>query len=295
MRQPEDSERGGDGTARPAPQVFYIFVDEGDEPRLGRLLCGAPDPAWGLREHDRDAWKRVLPGDLVYIGMATSPTLRGCCRVSGITADPGATGEGTGGEWKGRTRIIHFSHVRHVGIDHRDFERYTVGQHEPPRTLFQVPAGWAAHALAEWPVHGALFEPAGRASPVDLIDPPDSVPHGTIRAIRDTPASRELKKRYGHRCQVCGYSLEAAPGALHSEAHHLHPLHEGGADAPENMVVLCARHHAEFDYGALCVDMSGRAVGRGGGDGVALHFEPGHALAPENVAYGMLKLNSVGS
>lgn len=183
----------------------------------------------------------------------------------------------------------------HVGIHHKDFERYAAGSHDPPRTLFRVPDGWAYHALVEMPVCDAIFEPPGGAATVDLIGPPDSVPHGTARVIRETAASRGLKERYGDRCQVCGYALEAASGTRHSKVHHLHPLHEGGSDTPDNMVVLCARHHAEFDYGVLCVDTSGRAVGRGDADGKGLHFEPGHVLTTANVTYGMLKLNSVGS
>ena len=278
---------GGAARARGGrvPGAFYILADEGDAPRLERLLCGA-GLEWGLTEHDRDVWREMGPGDIVYIGLATSPTLRACCRVSRI-------GSGTGGEWEGRTRTVHFSHVRHVGIAYGDFERYAGGPHEPPHTLFRVPDGWVAHVLAEWPVRDAIFEPAGHAAPVDLVAPPDSVPHDTIRAIRETAASRRLKEAYGGRCQVCGHAMETASGARHSEVHHLHPLHEGGADTPDNMVVLCAKHHAEFDYGALCVDTSGRTVGRGGAGGRALHFEPGHELAPENVTYGMLKLGRV--
>ncbi|MDD9808536.1 MAG: HNH endonuclease [Thaumarchaeota archaeon] len=291
--RPPDAGTGGTVT-RNAPRVFYVFVGEEDSPRLEGLLSGA-DLSWGLSELDRDTWRKMRPGDIVYMGLFDSPTLRACCRVSKIAADPGARGLETGERWKGRTRIVYFSHVRHVGIYYKDFERYTVGSHEPPRTLFRVPDGWAAHVLAEMPVRDAIFEPAGMAAPVDLIGPPDCVHHSTTRAIRDTAASRELKERYGNRCQVCGYTLETASGTRYSEVHHLHPLHEGGSDTPDNMVVLCAKHHAEFDYGALCVDTSGRAVGRGDADGKELRFEPDHALAPENVTYGMLKLNSVGS
>jgi len=289
--------KDGVAAAPGTPRVFYVLADEGDAPRLERLLCGAgrASPAWGLSEHDRDAWGAMRPGDLVYIGLATSPTLRACCRVSRIAADPGAAGRGTGGEWAGRTRIVHFSHLRHVGVAYGELERYAGSPHEPPRTLFRVPDGWAPHVLAEWPVHGEIFGLPGAAAPLDLISPPDSVPYGVARVIRETTASRNLVKAYGGRCQVCGHSLETASGRRHSEVHHLHPLHEGGTDTPDNMVVLCARHHAEFDFGVLCVDTSGRAVGRGDSNGAALHFEPGHRLAPENVMYGMLKLNSVGS
>lgn len=277
---------GGGEQAHGAPAVFYILAEGSDAARLERLLCGTGS-SWGLPEHDRDAWAEVRPGDLVYLGLATSPTLRACCRVSGTSA-------GTGAEWEGRTRAVHFSHLRHVGVPYGDFERHAGAPHEPPRTLFRVPDGWAAHLLSERPVHGAIFEPAGATAPLDLVSPPDSVRYDVTRAIRETAMSRELRELYGDRCQVCGYSLEVAPGLRHSEVHHVHPLHEGGLDTPDNMVVLCPAHHAEFDYGALCVDASGRAVGRGGGEGKRLHFEPGHALAPHNVRYGMLKLGRAG-
>jgi len=73
------------------------------------------------------------------------------------------------------------------------------------------------------------------------------------RKRRDTAVVLSLKNLYDDRCQLCGVRLASADGTGYSEVHHLKPLgppHKG-ADVPENMLVLCPTHHADFDNGVV--------------------------------------------
>jgi hypothetical protein len=90
----------------------------------------------------------------------------------------------------------------------------------------------------------------------DLPEPPARFLATTSRIIRDTRLSRTLKAAYGNRCQVCSRVQQIAPDKTYSEAHHLRPLghpHDG-PDVRSNILVLCAAHHVEFDYGAIAID-----------------------------------------
>lgn len=69
---------------------------------------------------------------------------------------------------------------------------------------------------------------------------------------RNRKLVRDLKGLYKHRCQVTGdeFLFKKANGVNYTEAHHLVPLGKGGADSPQNLVVLCPQihsmlHHAE--------------------------------------------------
>lgn len=94
-------------------------------------------------------------------------------------------------------------------------------------------------------------------SSVDTDEPPIRVQAKTIRIIRDTKKSRELKEFYNHKCQVCSKQLYKAEDSFYSEAHHLRPLggDHKGLDSKKNMLVLCPNHHALFDYGVIAVDL----------------------------------------
>jgi len=208
--------------------------------------------------------------------------------VAGTAHDPDVARVWIREEWLDRTWIIYFSHLRHINIIFKDFSIYTRGL-DFSRTLFRAHEDSVDRILKGWPVNDPIFVPPGASPPVDLVSPPDAVEYDTVRAIRDTAGARKLKELYGNRCQVCGYALEAASGSIHSEAHHLRPLHEGGADTPDNMVVLCPRHHAELDYGAILVDESGAIAGRGAQPGARLSFKGSHRLDIENVRHAMKK------
>jgi 5-methylcytosine-specific restriction protein A len=76
----------------------------------------------------------------------------------------------------------------------------------------------------------------------------------------------------------------------YAEGHHLRPLgrpHEG-PDTPENLVVLCPNHHADFDYGLVSVDPGSLTVAHAYEprlSGTTLTVDGDHPLAPEHLAY----------
>jgi putative restriction endonuclease len=74
------------------------------------------------------------------------------------------------------------------------------------------------------------------------------------RVIRDNALSKELKKLYKNKCQICRKSLALADG-YYSEVHHLQPLggEDKGPDKPFNMIVVCPNHHALLDGGAIAI------------------------------------------
>jgi hypothetical protein len=67
---------------------------------------------------------------------------------------------------------------------------------------------------------------------------------------RNTRAVAPLKLLYRGECQLTGtkYAFKKTDGRLYSEAHHLTPLGEGGADSPHNLVIISPLIHRMFHY-----------------------------------------------
>ena len=59
--------------------------------------------------------------------------------------------------------------------------------------------------------------------------------------VRDPKVNRAVRKRDNMTCQKCGQR--------HSElhVHHIKPLDAGGADAPDNCMLLCYSCHFEWE------------------------------------------------
>lgn len=128
--------------------------------------------------------------------------------------------------------------------------------------------------------------------PDDFKEPPAKYYAHTIRFIRDTEKSQNLKKIYDNRCQICNFTFQIQNSEKYSEVHHVWPLGEGGIDDYNNMVVLCPNHHAEFDYGVIgfdsennekIVDTNGKLVGK-------ISFHSGHSLKQENIIYHVKRM-----
>lgn len=64
------------------------------------------------------------------------------------------------------------------------------------------------------------------------------------RHRRDRDLVRELQQLYSGRCQVCGWDPADEYGVWLCEGHHIQWLSRGGADAPENLMLVCPNHHA---------------------------------------------------
>jgi hypothetical protein len=130
-----------------------------------------------------------------------------------------------------------------------------------------------------------------REAAADAAEPAARVLATTSRIIRDTRLSRKLKIEYGNRCQVCGRVQRIGAHRDYSEGHHLRPLghpHDG-PDARGNIVVLCAAHHVEFDYGAIAIDPADGVTILAPFDpsinGQTLRMRPRHRLDPGSIRY----------
>ncbi len=105
----------------------------------------------------------------------------------------------------------------------------------------------------------------------DIVAPPEQGEHSSrveltvSRIVRDTSLARKLKAMHGNACQICGLSIKLPDGSGYVEAHHVVPLGKphNGADAPENIVVVCPNHHAMLDLGCIALSRSGLSAVNG--------------------------------
>ena len=87
---------------------------------------------------------------------------------------------------------------------------------------------------------------------VDEIENPTPKKKEVIRKIRvrNSKAAKILKKLYGSTCQISGdeFVFLKPDGTPYIEVHHLIPLGAGGADSPENLIVVSAHIHKMLHY-----------------------------------------------
>ncbi len=104
----------------------------------------------------------------------------------------------------------------------------------------------------------------------------------TVRVVRDTALSKNLKQYYDYRCQVCGLRLEG-PGGAYAEAAHIRPLGRphNGPDTTDNILCLCPNHHWLFDVGAFGVADDLSLIGMEGN----LASLDGHDIDHEHLKY----------
>lgn len=57
-----------------------------------------------------------------------------------------------------------------------------------------------------------------------------------------------VKKHFNYKCQICGDTFLMDNGNYYCEAHHLVPLSLNGRQRPDNVIILCAKHHRMFHY-----------------------------------------------
>ena len=70
---------------------------------------------------------------------------------------------------------------------------------------------------------------------------------------RNQRAVKALKQLYGNRCQISGARLtfRKQDGTFYSEAHHLVPLGDGGADDPRNIIIVSPLIHKMLHYASV--------------------------------------------
>ena len=122
--------------------------------------------------------------------------------------------------------------------------------------------------------------------PSSMKKEPKRIKSITLRRIRDTKKSIDLKKVYNNKCQICNYSFPDYVESGYSEVHHVWPMADNGDDDFDNMLVLCPNHHTEFDYGVIqfsqntqkIEDIKGKIIG-------TVSFKKGHKLNKKNIEF----------
>ncbi|MHA1949152.1 MAG: HNH endonuclease [Candidatus Thorarchaeota archaeon] len=129
------------------------------------------------------------------------------------------------------------------------------------------------------------------SGPDDLREPPVRVEVKTFRVLRDTGVTTRLKNRYAFSCQLCERRQMIGAGKFYAEAHHIRPLGNPhcGPDTPDNIIILCPKHHVDFDYGVVAIDPSGsgRIIHRYDKDldGRYAYFRKGHRISPSHLRH----------
>jgi len=84
----------------------------------------------------------------------------------------------------------------------------------------------------------------------------------TLRLVRDTAITRQVKALHDYCCQACGVRLGSAAGP-YAEAAHIRPLGapHHGPDVLANVLCLCPNHHVLFDLGSFAVADNGALLG----------------------------------
>ncbi len=94
------------------------------------------------------------------------------------------------------------------------------------------------------------------------------------RARQHTQALRE---RYQDRCQLCAWCGREHYRHALCEAHHIQWISRGGADAPDNLVLLCPNHHRAVHAADAVLDFADMAFVFEEGRREVLR-EPGHLV-----------------
>lgn len=67
--------------------------------------------------------------------------------------------------------------------------------------------------------------------------------------LRDAKTISQIKFLRDYKCQICGTRILKKNGQYYIEAAHIKEKSKGGSELPNNILVLCPNHHAEFDHG----------------------------------------------
>jgi|CXWL01.1.fsa_nt_gi putative restriction endonuclease len=78
----------------------------------------------------------------------------------------------------------------------------------------------------------------------------------SIRIARSRAFKIHLADLYERRCAMCGFACTDEHGQNETEAAHIVPRSQRGADDARNGVLLCRSHHWAFDAGLIGIDQS---------------------------------------
>lgn len=121
------------------------------------------------------------------------------------------------------------------------------------KTVYDISLADAQYLLKIAGAKYKVFEKKSEKSAIasSVLEPPKRVSVEITRIVRDTAKTKELKKIYEYRCQICNQRIKISPTKFYAEVHHIKPLggKHKGLDEESNMIVVCPTHHACFDLG----------------------------------------------
>ena len=107
---------------------------------------------------------------------------------------------------------------------------------------------------------------------------------GTVlRIVRDTKISRDIKKLYNFKCQVCGTAIKTKKG-FYAEGAHIRPLGKphNGDDCIDNILCLCPNHHVMLDKGSIYIGNDFKLLGELSGE---LYVNSKHEINIDNLTH----------
>ena len=104
----------------------------------------------------------------------------------------------------------------------------------------------------------------------------------SVRLVRETEQTRQLKALYHYCCQMCGQRL-ATPAGPYAEAVYIRPLGvpHNGPDTPDNLLCLCPNHYVLFALGEVAIADDLTLLGQAG----RLRVDFRHQLNKKHLRY----------
>lgn len=267
-------------------QLFIAIVDNRDGD-LFQTLVNSQNKyklVWGFRAKDRQNWKKINRGDIICMALESSDMFGVFVRVKNTIMDfKCAKKWGSDFRTLQMTHMAYFSDIQKIQIPRSALTKY-ISENTNVPGIYQVQKD--VNSIVErWQLS---VKETKSILPIDIGGPPGKIKYKIVRYIRDTQKSRKLKELYDDYCQVCHYRLYIGHGQYYSEVHHIRPLSEGGDDDFSNMIVLCPTHHAEFDYGAICINENQTCVLDINSDKTKkITIKPKHKIALKNIKYNL--------
>ena len=276
---------------------YAIIVDERDTSKFNGMIHMKINPkmaalhnhVWGLNKKYIAIWKKITKNDIICFALENDSAFRILGIVHNVVHDQKKAIQEWGDDFRSSNMeyLIYF-HLLHI---------IPIGYHEllTKNNIQNIQSGIYELKILEYLIRDSNNNDLehGGITPIDKTIP-DKIKCDTIRYIRDTYKSKTLKKKYQNICQACSYSIKINSVNSYSEVHHVKPLHEGGNDDHDNMLVLCPTHHAEFDYRVIGLSKDGKSIiDKNGNKKYDVYLLPNHNINKKIIEYQLSKLRGV--